>query len=348
MTTDLHTLYLLPATGKWDREHLLPFEELKAKNEMIRSRRKKAIEEKLKKPLSSEEEKKLLAAAEDDEKKPPIDDPLRKTGRFWGGMINDLKRRLPMYKSDIKDGLNSETLAATLFLYFAGLATGRWRWHSWVNLNCKWNCCFSTAITFGALIGSKTRNLVGISETLVSACFVGVIFHALASQPLVFVGTTGPLILFDDALMQFCDSMEINFLTIRLYVGFWLSIIALTMAAFEGSVYVRLFTRFTQEIFSALITLIYIVETALKLVSTFKRHPLHGEYVYKNITEVLPTSTIAFSPAENGELGAHLEQDHTLASVVSSAVSNFTENANLLIPYDKDGPLNQPNTGECC
>jgi solute carrier family 4 anion exchanger 2 len=40
-------------------------------------------------------------------------------------MINDIKRRMPMYKSDITDGLNSETLAATLFLYFAGLATGK-------------------------------------------------------------------------------------------------------------------------------------------------------------------------------------------------------------------------------
>ena len=48
-----------------------------------------------------------------------------KKGRLFGGMINDIKRRMPMYKSDIKDGLNSETLAATLFLYFAGLATGK-------------------------------------------------------------------------------------------------------------------------------------------------------------------------------------------------------------------------------
>jgi HCO3- transporter family len=78
-------------------------------------------------------------------------------------MINDLKRRLPMYRSDIHDGLNTETLAATLFLYFAGLAT---------------------AITFGGLIGNKTSELIGISETLVSACFVGMIFHAFSSQPL--------------------------------------------------------------------------------------------------------------------------------------------------------------------
>lgn len=79
-------------------------------------------------------------------------------------MINDIKRRFPMYKSDIEDGLNSETLAATLFLYFAGLAT---------------------SITFGGLIGEKTKSSIGISETLVSSCMVGMIFHALSSQPLV-------------------------------------------------------------------------------------------------------------------------------------------------------------------
>lgn len=161
--------------GKWDREQLLPFEELKAKSEWIRTRKKKALQAKAmeKQHLTSEEEKKLLAEYDEKEMKKKKkkskdddggdDDPLKRTGRFFGGMINDLKRRLPMYKSDIQDGLNSETFAATLFLYFAGLAT---------------------AITFGGLIGSKTNELIGISETLVSACFVGMIFHALASQPL--------------------------------------------------------------------------------------------------------------------------------------------------------------------
>ncbi|XP_070499524.1 band 3 anion transport protein-like isoform X2 [Chironomus tepperi] len=321
--------------GKWDKEHLLPFEELKAKNEMIRTRKKKAIEEKLKtKPLTSEEEKKLLAAADEDDKdKKQPDDPLRKTGRLFGGMINDIKRRMPMYKSDIKDGLNSETLAATLFLYFAGLAT---------------------AITFGALVGSKTNNLVGISETLISACFVGMIFHAFSSQPLVFVGTTGPLILFDDALMQFCTQMGYNFLMIRVYIGFWLSVIALTMAAFEGSAYVRLFTRFTQEIFSALITLIYLVETALKLVSTYKRHPLFAEYVYENITRVV--STTQMIPLLNdalNEIDANAtEAPSTLGQTMSLVASNETELAssgpNLLLPWDDAGPLNQPNTALFC
>lgn len=285
-----------------------------------------------KQPLTSEEEKKLLAAADDDGRKPP-DDPLRRTGRLFGGMINDLKRRMPMYKSDIQDGLNSETLAATMFLYFAGLAT---------------------AITFGGLIGDKTAGLVGISETLVSACFVGLIFHAFASQPLVFVGTTGPLILFDEALIQFCDSMGYSFLTVRVYVGIWLTIIALTVSAFEGSVCVRLFTRFTQEIFSALITLIYIVETALKLVVTYKRHPLLAEYVYENDIAT-PAVIPIVDDAQNEIDGSSANLTEVLTATVRTAIeaistglSNNTEGLNLLIPSDKIGPLNQPNTALFC
>lgn len=198
--------------------------------------------------------------------------------------MNDIKRRFPMYASDITDGLNSETIAATLFLYFAGLAT---------------------AITFGGLIGEKTLSLIGISETLLSSCVVGMIFHAFASQPLVFVGTTGPLILIDESLYQFCDSNSLNFLTVRVYVGIWLTIIVLTISAFEGSVYVRFFTRFTQEIFSALITLIYIIETILTVVKNFQRHPLNF----------------------------NSEANFAVLARSSDEVSS-----------DKHGPINQPNT----
>lgn len=280
-----------------------------------------------KQPLTSEEEKKLLAAA-DDGRKPP-DDPLKRTGRLFGGMINDMKRRLPLYKSDIQDGLNSETLAATMFLYFAGLAT---------------------AITFGGLIGDKTGGLVGISETLVSACFVGLVFHAFASQPLVFVGTTGPLILFDEALINFCRSMGYDFLVVRVYVGIWLTVIALTVSAFEGSVCVRLFTRFTQEIFSALITLIYIVETALKLVVTFQRHPLLAEYVYLDKPTATPAILSSDAPNQIDELAANTTEAFTttIQTTIAAIANSLGNDTNLLIPSDKIGLRNQPNTALFC
>jgi HCO3- transporter family len=168
-------------------------------------------------------------------------------------MINDLKRRLPMFKSDFVDGLNSETVAAAVFMYFAS---------------------FATAITFGGLAGNITNGFIGISETLLSACFVGIIFSLLGCQPLAIIGTTGPLVLFDKALIGFCESQGFHFLNVRVYVGFWMMIIAFIVSAFEGSTYVRLFTRFTQEIFSAFITLFFLYSTVNSTISIYKNNPL--------------------------------------------------------------------------
>ena len=52
------------------------------------------------------------------------------------GIARDYKMRLPLYGSDIKDGLNSQCLAATLFLFFA---------------------CLAPAVGFGSLFGTVTR-----------------------------------------------------------------------------------------------------------------------------------------------------------------------------------------------
>lgn len=55
-------------------------------------------------------------------------------------------------------------------------------------------------ITIFFLLGDKTENLIGISETLVSTSAAGIIFALLAGQPLIIIGTTGPLLLFDESL----------------------------------------------------------------------------------------------------------------------------------------------------
>lgn len=65
---------------------------------------------------------------------------------------------------------------------------------------------------------------------------------------------------------QFCLTNGLNFLTVRVYIGIWLGIIGLVVVCFEGSVLVKLFTRFTEEIFAALISLLYIVESIMKLI----------------------------------------------------------------------------------
>ena len=56
--------------------------------------------------------------------KPPKkeDDPLERTGRPFGGLIRDVRRRYPKYLSDFKDALNAQCAAAVIFIYFAALS----------------------------------------------------------------------------------------------------------------------------------------------------------------------------------------------------------------------------------
>lgn len=158
------------------------------------------------------------------------------------------------------------------------------------------------------------------------------------------------MILFDEALIQMCREKGYDFLTIRLYVGLWLTVIALAIAAFEGSAYVRLFTRFLQEIFSALITLIYLFETAMKLVVNFRRHPLLAEYVYAELP-VHPTTIMpALGDDLENELVGNVTKilESTTASIIT-AIGNMTDGSSLLAPVDKNGqPINQPNTALLC
>lgn len=64
---------------------------------------------------------------------------------------------------------------------------------------------------------------------------------------------------------QFSKANELDYLTGRVWIGFWLVVIVVLMVAFEGSFLVRFVSRFTQEIFSFLISLIFIYETFSKL-----------------------------------------------------------------------------------
>ncbi|XP_065256081.1 anion exchange protein 2 [Emys orbicularis] len=214
-------------------------------------------------PKSSAEKAllKLKVVKEEDEDE---DDPLRRTGRPFGGLVRDVRRRYPKYLSDFRDSLNPQCVAAIIFIYFAAL---------------------SPAITFGGCwpsppAGEKTQDLIGVSELIISTAVQGIVFCLLGAQPLLIIGFSGPLLVFEEAFFTFCTTNGLEYLVGRVWIGFWLILIVLVMVAVEGSILVRFVSRFTQEIFAFLISsfssLIFIYETFSKLAKIFQEHPLHG------------------------------------------------------------------------
>ncbi|NWT79125.1 B3AT protein, partial [Lanius ludovicianus] len=187
------------------------------------------------------------------------DDPLRRTGRPFGGLVRDIRRRYPKYLSDIKDALNPQCLAAVIFIYFAAL---------------------SPAITFGGLLGNGRDRLGTLPGTGMSPQLGVGLGVSPPSPPSPGDAPGGPwgLTGLCPLTPQFCSSNGLEYIVGRVWIGFWLILLVLVVVACEGSFLVRYLSRYTQEIFSFLISLIFIFETFSKLVTIFKNHPLSRHY----------------------------------------------------------------------
>ena len=177
-----------------------------------------------------------------------ISEGMRYTGKPFGGIIADIKRRAKHYASDFKDGLHPKCLSSVLFLFFA---------------------CMAPAVTFGGVMAEVTNGAIGPVEMILATAVGGIIYALFAGQPLTVLNGTGPLLIFTAILYDSCQVLEIAFLPTYFWVGLWSSAFLILLAAFDASCLMRFFTRFTDEIFAALISMIFIVTALQKLGSPF-------------------------------------------------------------------------------
>lgn len=141
------------------------------------------------------------------------DDPLKRTRRLFGGLIKDVQRRYPKYASDFKDALSFQCMAAVIFIYFAALSPaitfggllGEAGWNVFsfnlVNDECVHKPLVG-ALMSHVLTGEKTDGLIGVSELIVSTSVQGIIFCLLGAQPLLIVGFSGPMLVFEEAFFS--------------------------------------------------------------------------------------------------------------------------------------------------
>ncbi|NXQ84909.1 S4A4 protein, partial [Nyctibius grandis] len=194
---------------------------------------------------------------------PHSGEELERTGRLFGGLLQDIRRKAPWYGSDFSDALHPQCLSAVLYIYLATV---------------------TNAITFGGMLGNATANMQGVLESFLGTAFAGSIFCLFSGQPLTILSSTGPVLVFERLLFSFSQDHSLDYLEFRLWIGLWVAFFGMVLVATEASHLVRYFTRFTEEGFCALISLIFIYDSLKKMLSLADAFPINWQYRLDNVT----------------------------------------------------------------
>ncbi|XP_054845947.1 electrogenic sodium bicarbonate cotransporter 1 isoform X1 [Eublepharis macularius] len=182
---------------------------------------------------------------------------LQRTGKLFGGLVKDIKRKAPFFASDFYDAFNIQALSAILFIYLATV---------------------TNAITFGGLLGDATENMQGVLESFLGTAVTGAVFCFFAGQPLTILSSTGPVLVFERLLFNFSKENGFDYLEFRLWIGLWSSFLCLLLVATDASFLVQYFTRFTEEGFSSLISFIFIYDAFKKMIKLAEYYPINSHF----------------------------------------------------------------------
>jgi len=165
-------------------------------------------------------------------------------------MLGDIRRRRKHYKSDWTDALKkkSQTFSAILFLYFS---------------------CLAPAVSFGTIASQITNGSIGVVEFLLGSGCAGMAYSILCGQPMAFIAPTGLTLAFISGLFNFCTLKSIPFYPIYAWVGLWTSFFMITLGTRGASKTIKFCTRFTDEIFNALLSVNFIYEAVVSLRRNF-------------------------------------------------------------------------------
>lgn len=201
-----------------------------------------------------------------------VNQELQPTGRLFGAFFEDIKRRIPLYSSDFRDGFNSKSLASTIFMFFA---------------------CIAPAIAFGGLLSVMTEGAIGAVEMLVATAICGIVYALFAGQPLTILGSTGPVIIFLGLLYRQCDRYQVPYLPTMAWVGFWTVVFLVVLVAIDACSWIRYFTRFTDDTFAGLISLIFIYEALSDIAHVFTDQKVRYDTALLSLVLALGTYGIA-------------------------------------------------------
>ncbi|XP_070197517.1 solute carrier family 4 member 11-like [Littorina saxatilis] len=175
---------------------------------------------------------------------------------FMKGLIGDLRRRLPHYVADYKDGLCdkksiSKSLSCTMFLYFA---------------------CILPCIAFGVLNESNTKGVLTVEKVLYSQTFGGLIFALIGGTPQIVLLTTAPLAIYSKIIYNISEDFDLNFPAMYACVGLWNAFFLILYSIFDLSILMQFSTRSSEEIFALFISIAFSVDAFKNTASNFAKY----------------------------------------------------------------------------
>ncbi|KAK5993397.1 Putative transporter [Cladobotryum mycophilum] len=153
------------------------------------------------------------------------------------GMINDVRRRAPYYVSDWLDAWDYRVVPATIYMYFANILP---------------------ALAFSLDMFQKTGSNYGVNEVLLASVLGSVVFSIFAAQPLVIVGVTGPITVFNYTVYNIMKPTGVDYIGFMAWIGIWSLILHWILAITNSCNWLRWVTRFPCDIFGFYVAFIYL------------------------------------------------------------------------------------------
>ncbi|KAL9606752.1 MAG: hypothetical protein Q9179_000108 [Wetmoreana sp. 5 TL-2023] len=152
-------------------------------------------------------------------------------------MIDDVRRRAPYYWSDWKDAWDYRVVPATVYMYFANILP---------------------ALAFSLDMFTKTASSYGVNEVLLASVLGSVVFAILACQPLVIVGVTGPITVFNYTVYDIITPRGTSYLAFMCWIGLWSMIMHWVLAITNACNSLTYVTRFSCDIFGFYVAFVYL------------------------------------------------------------------------------------------
>ncbi|KAF2268935.1 hypothetical protein CC78DRAFT_529569 [Lojkania enalia] len=156
---------------------------------------------------------------------------------LFSGMINDVRRRAPYFWSDWKDAWDYRVVPATVYMYFANILP---------------------ALAFSLDMFANTDESFGVNEVLLASVLAAVVFSVCAAQPLVIVGVTGPITVFNYTVYDIIAPRGTNYFAFMCWIGLWSLVMHWILAITNACNSLKYVTRFSCDIFGFYVAFIYL------------------------------------------------------------------------------------------